>query len=53
MRAVRRDLNSNEGGKAIFAKYIEYYNHKRIKTKLKEMSPGIILGSCPKSCLMK
>ncbi|WP_375335773.1 MULTISPECIES: IS3 family transposase [unclassified Bacillus (in: firmicutes)] len=37
-RAVRRYLNSNEGGKAIFAKYIKYYNHKRIKTKLKDMS---------------
>ncbi|WP_374978552.1 IS3 family transposase [Mesobacillus zeae] len=34
-------------------KYIEYYNHKRIKEKLKGMSPGTVPGSSPRRCLMK
>ncbi|CAI8828411.1 hypothetical protein EMIT079MI2_230068 [Bacillus sp. IT-79MI2] len=35
------------------AKYINYYNNKRIKAKLKGMSPRTIPNSCPKIRLMK
>ncbi|CAM3694804.1 IS3 family transposase [Mesobacillus zeae] len=53
INAVRRYLNGNESQQTIAAsigihksglqnwikKYIEYYNHKRIKAKFKGMSP--------------
>ncbi|PEP73260.1 hypothetical protein COL32_27130, partial [Bacillus pseudomycoides] len=35
----RKEFKSIEHFKQELAKYIEYYNHKRIKAKLKGMSP--------------
>ncbi|MDA1774230.1 IS3 family transposase, partial [Bacillus cereus] len=32
---------------------IEYYNHKRIKAKLKGMSPVQYRAHTPRGCLMK
>ncbi|MGM2840148.1 IS3 family transposase, partial [Bacillus cereus group sp. Bce002] len=34
-----KDFESIEHFKQEFEKYIDYYNHKRIKAKLKGMSP--------------
>ncbi len=42
MRTCDRDLTSNEAVSDLMAhidEYIEYYNHKRIKVKLKGLAP--------------
>ena len=46
-----KDFESIEHFKQEFEKYIDYYNHKRIKAKRHESAT--ISNSCPKGCLMK
>ncbi len=46
-------FESVEHFKRELAKYIDYYNHKRIKAKLKGMKPGAIPNTYPRDCLMK
>ena len=47
-----KDFESIEHFKQEFEKYIDYYNHKRIKVTKRHES-GTISNSCPKGCLMK
>jgi len=43
---LHKEYESVEHCKLELEKYIEYYNHKRIKAKFKGMCPAIP-GSCP------
>ena len=48
----RKEFESITHFKQELAKYIEYYNHKRIKV-IKGYEPSTIPGSYPRGCLMK
>lgn len=46
-------FNSIEHFKQELEDYIHFYNHRRIKVKLKRHEPSRLPGSCPQGCLIK